>query len=213
MTNKLYKVGANDTLTKIIAQFYGKVDDEKLKMVMDANGITNPNLITIGQEIKLPGDWGDAPAEQPKKQVVPPVAKSHSPTVIQNDLALLDPTFRVKVEKTIADAKEAGLPVEIYETGRIDIRQRYLFEKGYSKISTVGMHGYGGATDIVFIKHGEPTWDEPNKGDWDKLWTIARKNGMYTVGTWDRAHFQAVPVSQQPEWYHSHQAFHKRINS
>ncbi|MFN0085432.1 MAG: LysM peptidoglycan-binding domain-containing protein [Blastocatellia bacterium] len=47
-----YKVVSGDTLSKIAKRFYG--DATHYKQIASANGIDNPDLIKVGQEIKLP---------------------------------------------------------------------------------------------------------------------------------------------------------------
>ncbi len=49
---KSYYVKNNENLTNIVKQEYGSAD--MLKTVMEFNGITNGNIIRVGQEIKLP---------------------------------------------------------------------------------------------------------------------------------------------------------------
>lgn len=51
-TYKSHYVTNNENLTKIVKQEYGS--DDMLKTVMEFNGITNGNIIRVGQEIKLP---------------------------------------------------------------------------------------------------------------------------------------------------------------
>ena len=48
-TTRTYKVVAGDTLTKIAARFGVTVD-----AIMKANGITNANLIKVGQVLVIP---------------------------------------------------------------------------------------------------------------------------------------------------------------
>ncbi len=50
--NTTYTVKSGDSLMKISKQFYG--DEGKYKLIMDANGMTDPNKIQVGQEIKIP---------------------------------------------------------------------------------------------------------------------------------------------------------------
>ncbi|NLK38423.1 MAG: LysM peptidoglycan-binding domain-containing protein [Epulopiscium sp.] len=49
---KIHYVTNNENLTKIVRQEYGS--DDMLKTVMEFNGITNGNIIRVGQQIKLP---------------------------------------------------------------------------------------------------------------------------------------------------------------
>jgi nucleoid-associated protein YgaU len=47
-----YKVVSGDTLSKIAKRFYG--DSNQYQKIASANGINNPDLIKVGQELKLP---------------------------------------------------------------------------------------------------------------------------------------------------------------
>lgn len=47
-----YTVKSGDTLSKIAKRFYGDLND--YKKIASANGIDNPDLIKVGQELKLP---------------------------------------------------------------------------------------------------------------------------------------------------------------
>lgn len=47
-----YKVASGDSLSKIAKRFYG--DANHYHQIAAANGIDNPDLIKVGQEIKLP---------------------------------------------------------------------------------------------------------------------------------------------------------------
>lgn len=47
-----YKVKSGDSLMMISRKFYG--EDSKYKLIMEANGITNENLIAAGQVLKIP---------------------------------------------------------------------------------------------------------------------------------------------------------------
>jgi len=47
-----YVVKAGDMLMKISKKFYG--DENKYKLIMEANNITDPNKITVGQVLKIP---------------------------------------------------------------------------------------------------------------------------------------------------------------
>jgi nucleoid-associated protein YgaU len=51
-TGLTYTVKSGDTLSKIAKRFYGDIND--YKQIAAANGIDNPDLIKVGQEIKLP---------------------------------------------------------------------------------------------------------------------------------------------------------------
>lgn len=51
---KLYMVQSGDSLESIAIRFYGGFDQTKLKKIENANGMTNPNEIKIGQKLTIP---------------------------------------------------------------------------------------------------------------------------------------------------------------
>lgn len=51
-----YTVKSGDTLEGIIIRFYGKYDTSKVSRIMQANGMKNPNQLSIGQSLIIPLD-------------------------------------------------------------------------------------------------------------------------------------------------------------
>jgi nucleoid-associated protein YgaU len=51
---RTYVVKSGDMLMVIAKKFYG--DESKYKLIMDANGIKDPNKIAVGQELIIPPD-------------------------------------------------------------------------------------------------------------------------------------------------------------
>lgn len=51
-----YTIQSGDTLDKIAMRFYGKYDSQKIDRIAQANGITNPHKISIGQVLTIPMD-------------------------------------------------------------------------------------------------------------------------------------------------------------
>ena len=51
-----YTVKSGDTLEGIIIRFYGKYDTSKVSRIMQANGMKNPNQLSIGQSLVIPLD-------------------------------------------------------------------------------------------------------------------------------------------------------------
>lgn len=49
-----YTVKSGDSLEGIVVRFYGSFNDAKIQKVMQANNITNPNALQIGQQLKIP---------------------------------------------------------------------------------------------------------------------------------------------------------------
>jgi len=96
------------------------------------------------------------------------------------DLTLLEPATRKRVRAVIADAKEHGLKLMVFETYRSTQRQTDLFNSGATQLRTVGVHHYGLACDLVRDVNGEPSW----KGDFSLLGRLARHHGFIWGGDW-----------------------------
>lgn len=61
IANEEYTVQSGDTMESISRRFYGSYSPEKINKIMQANGMTNPNKLAIGQKLIIP--MGDNPAE------------------------------------------------------------------------------------------------------------------------------------------------------
>jgi LAS superfamily LD-carboxypeptidase LdcB len=127
-------------------------------------------------------------------------------TAVINDLQLLEPKTRAAVQAIIAEAHPGGLELMVFETYRSQARQTQLFQKGASKLKTVGVHHYGLACDLVRNVGGQPSW----KGDFSKLGKLARKYHLIWGGDWkgfvDEYHVQRCTVARQKKlfagtWY------------
>lgn len=127
-------------------------------------------------------------------------------------LDLLEPTFRAKVQAILSDAASHDLKLVVFETYRSQARQQQLYSEGASKLKVVGVHHYGLAADIVFLRGGEPSW----KGDFNFLGQLARAHNLIWGGNWgypqkphsfvDADHMQWCTVGRQAalfrgEWY------------
>jgi LysM repeat protein len=90
MAEQIYVVKSGDTLSKIAAEFYG--DANRWKEIFEANQdkIKNPNMIQVGQELRIPGVAAPAPAAPPPPPapVTPPpaVAASQPPQDIESGI-------------------------------------------------------------------------------------------------------------------------------
>jgi hypothetical protein len=100
------------------------------------------------------------------------------------DLNLLEPVTRKKVRAIIADAKEHGLNLMVFETYRSQARQTDIFNAGASKLKNVGVHHYGLACDLVRNVNGDPSW----KGDFSLLGRLAHQHGLIWGGDWGNPH-------------------------
>lgn len=127
-------------------------------------------------------------------------------------LDLLEPSMRSRVLQLLAAARVAGHELMVYETYRSPGRQEALFERGATKLHTVGVHAYGLACDLVKWVDGEPSW----KGDFSFLGTLAKTFGLIWGGDWgrpgerhsfvDAVHVQRIRVEHQRDlfsgtWY------------
>lgn len=52
--SETYKVKSGDTLESIIIRFYGKFDLSKVAKIKEANKMSNPNNLQIGQDLIIP---------------------------------------------------------------------------------------------------------------------------------------------------------------
>lgn len=55
-SSEAYTIKSGDTLEGIIIRFYGKYDPSKVTKLMEANKMTNPNQLSIGQTLTIPLD-------------------------------------------------------------------------------------------------------------------------------------------------------------
>lgn len=61
IANEEYIVQSGDTMESISRRFYGSYSPEKINKIMQANGMSNPNKLAIGQKLIIP--MGDNPTE------------------------------------------------------------------------------------------------------------------------------------------------------
>ena len=132
-----------------------------------------------------------------------------------NDMGLLEPTFRAKVEGIIADAMAKGVELLVLETYRSKARQLVLFNKGATQIPKVGVHHFGLACDLGILKAGGSiNW----KADYGILGKLAVVRRAIWGGDWglpkqphnfrDYDHVQGISVRRQTmlfngTWYPS----------
>lgn len=114
-----------------------------------------------------------------------------------DDINLLEPVFRDKVQQIIKEAKDLGVKLMVYETYRSQERQEQLYKEKVTKLKKVGVHHYGLACDLVRNVGGEPSW----KGDFSFLGQLAQKYHLVWGGLWtsidDPYHLQAIAVEDQ----------------
>lgn len=77
--NITYTVQEGQGLSQIVEQIYGNAD--KLNIVMQMNGITDPNQIVVGQVLKLPPKDSTTQAKEVTPTTAPTVTDNPTPTV------------------------------------------------------------------------------------------------------------------------------------
>lgn len=110
-----------------------------------------------------------------------------SKLTVQNSLELLHPTLRSDVEWILVELRKLGFEPVVFETGRTQERQNYLFSKGASK-KTYSKHQDGRAVDIIEADAG---WK--SKPFFDALAAIAEQRGLSSGHRWkwrDSAHIE-----------------------
>lgn len=79
---------------------------------------------------------------------------------VVTDIELLNTPFKEIVKQLVADIEENKLPMRVFETLRPLARQRWLFDKGYSRASGPnGPHCWGLACDII-LDERSPHWKD-----------------------------------------------------
>jgi D-alanyl-D-alanine carboxypeptidase-like protein len=118
-----------------------------------------------------------------------------------NDLGLLVPAFRERVELVLADLRAAGYAYRVHETARSRERALMLVAKGKSLAKGgLSMHCFGCAMDVICAKHTYFCRD--NGCDFfERYGVAAEKHGLIWGGRWmslnDAPHVQAVPIRLQ----------------
>ena len=121
-----------------------------------------------------------------------------------DDMGLLEPVFCAKVQAVIADAAANGHQLKVIETYRSQARQEQLFHEGATQLQKVGVHGYGLAADLVFLKSdGSINWD----ADYSVLCHLGATHSLVSGFNWgdstikhsfvDPDHLQRINVSDQ----------------
>lgn len=120
-----------------------------------------------------------------------------------NDLGLLVPAFRERVELALADLRAAGYAPRVHETARSPERAKMLVAKGKSMAKGgLSMHCYSIACDVICAKHTYYCRD--NSCDFFERYGVAAENrGLIWGGRWtsinDRPHVQGVPIRLQDQ--------------
>lgn len=121
-----------------------------------------------------------------------------------SDINLLEPGTRAAVAKLLVLAHEAGHELRVLETYRSQARQTDCYNRGASKLKTVGCHGFGVACDFQLLRNGKY---DPVGEHYSFLQDMCRKVGLISGIDWgtprqphsfkDWDHVQRVPVFRQ----------------
>jgi peptidoglycan L-alanyl-D-glutamate endopeptidase CwlK len=107
-----------------------------------------------------------------------------------SSLDLLDHELLDRLGTLMIGLRTEGIPLEVFETARSPARQADLYQigrdpdvPGYGRTVTRAMpyqsaHQYGLGVDLVFRVAGRWTWEEPQRGMWDRFHTHARQAGL-----------------------------------
>lgn len=77
-----YKVVSGDTLFKIAQKLYG--NGNYYMAIAEANGISNPNYIQVGQILTIPGQEKYGPTMPGEAKMTPPASSTNLPATIPN---------------------------------------------------------------------------------------------------------------------------------
>lgn len=128
-------------------------------------------------------------------------------TKVNNDLSLLSPFFRRRIELALREVHLAGHEMFIFEGWRSPARQNYLYEQGRTREGKIitnskdwsSMHQFGLAVDLVFKTNNRWTWE----GDFEKPSIIIKRHGFKWGGDFksfvDRPHYQMDGGLSLPE--------------
>lgn len=117
------------------------------------------------------------------------------PKKVNNDLMLLSPYFRLRLENALREVHEAGYDLFVFEGWRSPSRQGYLYEQGRTRPGGVvtnakpwqSWHQFSVACDLVYKIGNKWTWE----GDFDKPSVIMKSHGFeWLGGSGDKPHYQ-----------------------
>lgn len=117
------------------------------------------------------------------------------------DVSHLHPAIRNLLSELDARLFNAGIPLQLYEGARSPFRQAELYARGRGT-GTPGkhvtkarawasFHNHGLAVDYVFKVDGNWTWDEPERGQWQKYQAIADALGLRSL-SFEKPHVEVA---------------------
>lgn len=136
-----------------------------------------------------------------------------------SSMELLAPGFRAKVQALLVELgkDERTSALRVFETSRAPSRQLALYARGrdpqkadYGRTVTKAKpyqsaHQHGLGVDLVFWVNDTWTWDEPIRGGWAHLHTLAHAHGLEPL-SFEKPHlqvrdfrWQTLPVGPQDD--------------
>lgn len=118
-----------------------------------------------------------------------------------SSLQLLDVELLDKLGTLMIGLRTDGIALEVFETARSPGRQERLYAIGrdpkdpsYGRTLTradayQSPHQWGMAADLVFKVGGKWTWEEPVRGQWERMAHLAYHAGLVTL-SFERPHVQ-----------------------
>jgi peptidoglycan L-alanyl-D-glutamate endopeptidase CwlK len=196
-----------------LSSIAGKYENITYQEIAQANGISNPNNIYVGQRLKIPNQT--SVPQQPSKPKHKSISDDTSTGGGKKDgcekcgktwdkytnmrLKKLHPKIRCKAFDFINDVERvAGIKLRVVQGLRTFAEQNALYAKGRTKSGKIvtkarggySYHNYGLAIDVAEIKNGKVIWNT----QWNKIVPIAKKYGFEWGGSWksfkDKPHFQ-----------------------
>jgi LysM repeat protein len=162
-TPTLYVVKSGDSLGSIAQQF-----DVSVQEIMDANGLTDPNVVSVGQSLTIPVAGSVPPTAEPGTAAPQATAEPPRPTATR-DPSVAQPRLSIREVQSPGELDEellvivnAGGPVDLAgwslrsETGHsYTFPSLMLFEGGAVSVHTAA--GTDSVTDLYWGQ-AEPVW-------------------------------------------------------
>lgn len=203
-----YTVQPGDTLGTVAKRFYN--DASRFPLIVAANRFSDPDKLTVGQEIVIPEAALAAvnltpPFRSSVQAGVPPVA---NPTARLNEqrLSQLHPILAIRARCMVELCAYAGIAVLVTQGLRTWEEQDALYAKGRTvpplgKIVTkakggYSYHNFGLAFDIVVLDAvGKADWNTAHPS-WQRAAELGKSLGLEWGGDWktfkDVPHFQYI---------------------
>jgi len=111
------------------------------------------------------------------------------------------PAVKVRVEKFINSAKDAGIDLLITSTYRDNASQTALYAQGRTAAGRIvtnakageSFHNYRCAVDVVPLINGKPVWDVSYQV-WQTIGKLGQEAGLEWAGNWTK--FKEMPHFQ-----------------